>query len=142
LLSMAHVLAPLANIVPIPPPDIGPLPNFGNLNDHVQGVAQEFALLQNLPLAAMQQQLHHLQNQSDVMIQHLQQLTDTMNGMTNAMNGMTAIMNGVRATYLPFSFASSVIYLAYLYHSVSIGNHSNSTTQLHLLTHLCCTHKE
>src|SRR5208283_2514127 len=22
------------HIVPIPPPDIGPLPNFGNLNDH------------------------------------------------------------------------------------------------------------
>ena len=98
-----HIMAQVAlniipNILPLPPPVLGPQPDFGILNDHIQGAAHEIGLLQNLPAPAIQQELQHLRQQSDLIINHLQQLTNTVLGIQN-------IVAGIQNTYLlPSSF--------------------------------------
>ena len=91
---MAHVaLNIIPNIIPLPQPVLGPQPDFGILNDHIQGVAHEIGLLQNLPAPAIQQELQHLRQQSDLIINHLQQFTNTVLGIQN-------IVAGIQNTYL------------------------------------------
>jgi hypothetical protein len=73
---------PIPPIVPIPPPVLGPQPNFADLNLHLQTVAHELALPANVPGIAIQVQLQHLVDQSNLIIQQLQLVTDAVNRVT------------------------------------------------------------
>jgi hypothetical protein len=98
-LSMAQVRPqPLPNIVPIPPPVIGPQPNFGVLDNHMQGVAQEIALLRNMPGPAIQDQLLHLREQSIRIIERLDLLTDAVNDTRNTLFGVQNTVVGIQNT--------------------------------------------
>jgi hypothetical protein len=73
---------PTPPIVPIPPPVLGPQPNFADLNLHLQAVAHELALPANVPGVTIQVQLQHLVDQSNLIIQQLQLVTDAVNCVT------------------------------------------------------------
>jgi hypothetical protein len=72
---------PIPPIAPLPPPVIGQQPNFHNQNQNLQGAFQELALLGNAPGPAIQAQLQHIVNQSNQIINHLQQLTNAVNNL-------------------------------------------------------------
>jgi hypothetical protein len=84
IFGLYNIMAlPFQPIPPIaPPPVIGQQPDFHNPNQNLQGAFQELALLGNAPGPAIQAQLQHLVNQSNQIINHLQQLTNAVNNVT------------------------------------------------------------